>query len=264
MKTFDIKQSFKSALNTLKARKGLYLGATVLIGIVLMALDSMSKSHSAIVGFVGALALIAMQFVVTAGSMNFILKDIKKESVTYNDFLPPNQTLARYIKAVLRFLLKLLPFGLLAALAGIGGVGIAIFSGNMIAGIISVCVLIVAAVFATKLIITYYFFGYISIEETISSKDSLAKAKALSDGNRWKLLGFLILVGFINLLGGITFIGWIFTVPITMIATGYVYTSLKGISVNAPHSIDTEKVEVVSVESTPEKEETIAPVVETV
>lgn len=225
---FSYKQLFKDSYATLMARKLLYFGVTIVCVVILMMLDRLSQSPSVPISTLGTIALIVLQFLIAVGSTQFILKDLRKESVTYADFFPSNQVLVRYIKTTLRFILKLLPFGILLMASILGGAW-GIFGGKGAIALVSGVVLICALLVIIFLIIKYYFFGYIVVEEVISSKDALIRARELTKGHIWKLCGLMIVVGVLNFLGGVTFIGWIFSMPFSMILVGHVYMAVKGV-----------------------------------
>ncbi len=228
MQSFTLKQLFKKSYETLMGRKVLYFGVTIICVVILMMLDKLSQSYSVVTSTIGTIALILFQFLIAIGSTQFILRDIKKESVTYNDFFPSNEVLIRYAKTTLRFLLKLLPIIAVLMISMLGGAW-GIFGGKGVLALVSGVVLAVASVCAVYFIVKYYFFGYIIVEEVISSKDALTRAREMTKGKMWKLFGLMLLVGFLNFLGGITFIGWVFTMPFSMILVGHVYSILKNV-----------------------------------
>ena len=247
MKTFSIKQSFKKAYKSLMERKALYFGATLVAGLIVIVLGEMSDSHTTVVNTLGSIALVVFQFIITAGATQFILKDFRKENVTYNDFLPTNSVLKRYIKALLKLFVKLLPF-ILVAIASVLLVLSGVFgTTNFVVTIVSTFGIGVATILIIYYIIKYYFFSYISIEKSISAKEVMTEAEMMSNGNRLKLLLVMIIVGMLNFVGGITFIGWIFTAPISMLMVAHIYMALKGENV-------------AMAEETPKAEEVIAPI----
>lgn len=233
MQLFSYKQIFKSAYATLMGRKVLYFGVTIISVVVLMLLDKLSQSYSVVMSTVGTIASIVLQFLISVGAIHFILKDLRKENVTYNDFLPPNQVVVRYLKTTLRFLLKLLPLALLLGASMLGGAW-GVFGGKGLIALISGILLVVLMLCILYYIIRYYFFGYIVVEEVISSKDALIRAREMTHGRMWKLCGLMLVVGILNFLGGVTFIGWIFTLPLSMIMIGHVYMILKDVQLNLP------------------------------
>ncbi len=247
MNTFSIKDLFKKAYTTIMKRKALYFSVTFVVGIVVIMLDKISQSHSVLISLFGVLVLTLLHFLIAVGSIHFILKDLKGESVTYNDFLPSNQILIRYLKTLLRFILKLLPMILLIIGAIVGGAG-SILAGSGVVGVLSGIVLVCASVCILCLVIKYYFFGYVTVEENISAKDAIKKAGDISKENRWKLFWLMVVVGLLNLLGGVTLIGWIFTMPFSMIVVGYAYMALKNTPTENIPTEHTPKVEIVESE----------------
>jgi len=80
------------------------------------------------------------------------------------------------------------------------------------------------------------FFGFAIIEENLHAIDALKRSWALTKGHFWEvfLLGLVLCV--MNALGVIAFgVGILVTIPVTLVATAYVYDRLKSIpSVVAP------------------------------
>ena len=94
--------------------------------------------------------------------------------------------------------------------------------------------LIVAAGFLLLIIpgvlwmVTYWLFQYILIDKESGALVSLSEAKHISKGVRWPLFKFMMVVIALNIAGAITFmIGLFFTVPVTVVATAYVYRILQ-------------------------------------
>jgi uncharacterized membrane protein len=254
MKTFSIKQSFKSAYATLMARKALYFSATLVAGVIVIILSKISDAKSDAISSIGSIALLVFQFVITAGATQFILKDFRKENVTYNDFLPSNVVLSRYVKTVLRFLLKLLPF-ILVIVGSMLLLGFNLFSKPVfVIAIISTILVSVSAGILVFYIIKYYFFSYISIEKEVSPKEALDQAQELSKGNRAKIFKLMLLIGVLNFLGGVSLIGWIFTAPISMLVVAHVYKSLTGENVSMSEEVPKD-AEVVAPSSPTETEQ---------
>lgn len=58
--------------------------------------------------------------------------------------------------------------------------------------------------------------------------ESFDKSTSLTDGVKWELFGFLVIVILLNVLGAALFmIGLLVTLPVTMIAFAHIYTKLK-------------------------------------
>jgi uncharacterized membrane protein len=78
-------------------------------------------------------------------------------------------------------------------------------------------------VFATKL----QFAGYLVVDKNLGVVEALSQSWQMTRGNIWKLFFYCILLALINILGFIALIvGLLFTVPLTMLATAFVYRKL--------------------------------------
>jgi hypothetical protein len=63
--------------------------------------------------------------------------------------------------------------------------------------------------------------------------ESLTVSANITRGHRWHLMGYGIVLGLFNILGFITLVGWLITMPVSIIATAYVYRHLSGDPVTA-------------------------------
>ena len=70
----------------------------------------------------------------------------------------------------------------------------------------------------------FMFYGYVMIEKGLGPIDALKESKRLTDGVRWKLFLFSLLVIGLNLLGVLALlIGVLVTMTITFIALAHLY-----------------------------------------
>jgi len=75
--------------------------------------------------------------------------------------------------------------------------------------------------------IKFYFFDYLIIDKGLGPIDALEKSSEITRGIKFDLLSFGILIGIINLLGLLCLlVGLFVTIPITMVATAFVYRKL--------------------------------------
>lgn len=72
------------------------------------------------------------------------------------------------------------------------------------------------------------FYGWPIVDRGALVGESINVSANITRGHRWHLLGFFVVLGLFNLLGVITIFGWLVTVPISIIATAYVYRRLSG------------------------------------
>lgn len=77
--------------------------------------------------------------------------------------------------------------------------------------------------------IKYAFFGFVMVDKKTSIMDSFKTSAKLTEGVKWELLGFGIVMCVLNILGAIAIlIGLFVTIPITLMASVYVYRKLEG------------------------------------
>lgn len=73
----------------------------------------------------------------------------------------------------------------------------------------------------------YQFFGYLIVEKGMSPMDALRQSGKMTYGKKWFLLLFWIVLFFLNVLGAIVIgIGLLVTIPVSLLATMYIYKKL--------------------------------------
>jgi uncharacterized membrane protein len=101
------------------------------------------------------------------------------------------------------------------------------FIASLIQGILSligfILLIIPGIIFSTRL----QFTSYLIVDKKLKPVDAVKKSWSITRGNTWNLFFFGILLGLINLLGLICLVlGLFITVPLTMLATVFVYRKL--------------------------------------
>lgn len=75
--------------------------------------------------------------------------------------------------------------------------------------------------------IKFLFYDYFIIDKKLGPIEALKKSSAITKGQKWNLFVFFLIVFAINLIGALALlIGLFVTVPITMVATAFVYRKL--------------------------------------
>jgi len=75
--------------------------------------------------------------------------------------------------------------------------------------------------------IKFYFFSYLIVDKGLGPIEALKRSSAITDGSKWDLFLLGLLLFGINLIGAIPFfLGWFVTIPISMVATAFVYRKL--------------------------------------
>lgn len=99
--------------------------------------------------------------------------------------------------------------------------GLLVYSGIVLLGLI--LLIVPGIVWALK----YQFFGYIIAEKGVKPMDAIRESGKITYGKKWFLLLFWITLFLLNLVGLIVVgIGLFVTVPVSLLATVYVYKKL--------------------------------------
>lgn len=227
--TFSFSSTISAAWKLIKKEwKFLILAvlATVAVFIVLQVLKSVSEHHI-IPSIIVTLVSIIVGIAITLGWTNVVLKMIRSGRATWSDFKTdtrswPHYFLARIIYGIFMVaavIIILLPILAIVALSLpiplIVIVGILLFVGGLM-------LLIWVG-------IRYMFITFIAIDQPKLRAWKMMQASAkLSKGHMFDLFGFVMLMLLINIVGLLLFVvGLIITVPLSKIATVYVYEYLK-------------------------------------
>jgi len=77
--------------------------------------------------------------------------------------------------------------------------------------------------------VKYSLVTYLIVDKGMSPVEALHKSGEITNGSKWRLFWFGIVLGLINIVGAlIFFVGLLFTIPLTMLAMTYVYRKLLG------------------------------------
>ncbi|MDX9703209.1 MAG: hypothetical protein RBU23_09215 [Candidatus Auribacterota bacterium] len=75
--------------------------------------------------------------------------------------------------------------------------------------------------------IKYVFFHFLVLDKQMQAIDSLKKSSRITDGVKWKLFLFFILMYLFNIAGVcLLFVGLFFTIPMSFLALAYIYHEL--------------------------------------
>jgi uncharacterized membrane protein len=137
-----------------------------------------------------------LDLVIGIGLVSIALKFIDKKKPQYKDLF--------YYKPIINYFLASLLTGLIV----IGGLILLIIPGIYFA-------------FRLK------FAAYLVIDKNLGPVEAIKKSWKMTKGNVWNLFFFGILLGLINILGFICLlVGLFITVPLSMLATAFVYRKL--------------------------------------
>ncbi len=147
-------------------------------------------------GVLAAIALIVLDIFLATGFTIIVLKIARGEDAYYKDLFPPLTVVVTYTFA-----------SLLASI--IIAVGFVLLIAPGIYFLLRFCMVRFAAV------------------DGVSIMESLKRSTRMTQGVRWHLLGFLLVLIGLNILGAILFlVGLLISVPVTMLAFAHIYQKL--------------------------------------
>ena len=74
----------------------------------------------------------------------------------------------------------------------------------------------------------WQFFSYLVIDKDLDVIESLKRSWEITQGEKWRLFGLMIVLWFMNLFGALLFgVGLLWTIPTSMLAVGYAYRVLQ-------------------------------------
>ena len=177
---------------------------SALIFKVLLTLFALQIVHSIVAktlmpslqGVLALFGITVLGIVLGAGAVVITLKLVRGEHAEYTQIMPPLGLAARY------------------------------FFASALAGIITVVGLVLLIIPGIYLMLRFSMVRFAALDGN-GIVGSLKKSGELTEGVKWKLLGFLLTLLGLNFLGFLLLVvGLIVTVPITMIAYAHVYQKL--------------------------------------
>ena len=73
------------------------------------------------------------------------------------------------------------------------------------------------------------FYGFPIVDQDALVGESITISANVTKGHRWHLFGFGIVLWLLNILGFITIVGWLITVPVSVLAVTAVYRRMSGV-----------------------------------
>ncbi len=150
-------------------------------------------------GFILFAADFALTIVISMGLVKIALRfcDNENEKGRFSDLFSQWRLFFKYLFAIILFNLIFLAGFLLLIIPGI------------------------------YLAIKFWFFDYFIIDKGLGPIKALKRSSAITNGHKWNLFVFLLMLFGINLLGSLALvIGLFITIPITLLAVAFVYRKL--------------------------------------
>lgn len=195
---FSIKESLWFGWEKLRAHSRLLLSAMLALFAIEVTSSVIEKVlGNELEGILASIALAFVSFVISTGFTLIALKLARGEEARLGDLLPPGELLWRYL--------------LVSILVGV----------IVVAGII--LLIIPGIYFAVRLSMANYL-----VLEGSGVREALHKSGKMTDGSKWHLLGFFVVLILVNIVGALLLgVGLLVSVPVTAVAFAHVYLKLK-------------------------------------
>ncbi|MDB5266896.1 MAG: hypothetical protein JWN89_711 [Parcubacteria group bacterium] len=215
MKTISIKGAFKRGWELFKANQKFLIPVTLLL-LVLGSLDN-SGDHQGFYGYghagfhsrgfdVGmhhgggmfSILLFVLALFLQIGFMKSLLKIEEGQEPRWKD-------LVDHADLLIRFFVANLLYGILV------GVGLVL--------------LVIPGVY---FMVKYLFVPLLTIDKKLGIKEAFKESARMTEGVKWKLIGFLLVLVLANILGAVVFVvGLLVSVPVSALAYIHVYKKLR-------------------------------------
>ncbi len=197
---FSISEALKYGWEAFKKHAGFLIGFTIVIGLITLIPDFMTEKLFA------------------RGSLGFVIGKI----------------LSRLIGLLLGMAATRISLDLfdndqadLARLGELPGVAVPYLVGKVLYGVIVLLGLVLLIVPGLIAAYMFLYVGYLIIDRHLGPVEALKESKALTTGVKWDLFLFSLVVAVINIIGVLClFIGLVVTIPMTLMASVFVYRRL--------------------------------------
>jgi uncharacterized membrane protein len=198
MKSFSINEALSAGWTAFTGRAGFFIGLLLLLGVLSIIPQIVIKSVEAVwLAIVLGIVFQLFQYFLTVGMLRISLMVVDGGQASIGDLFSGAPSFAPYV------------------------LGTLLYSLIVAAGLV---LLVVPGIIA---MVMFGYYGYLIIDSGLGPVDALKASAALTQGARWKLLGFGFVLTVLNLLGAVPFgLGLFATVPVSLVAMAFVYRRL--------------------------------------
>lgn len=198
MQSFSIKEAFTFAWNTFKKEPWLYGGIALVVIAISFVVNRIAGEMGGMIGSLLSLVAVLIQWWVYLAFARIALAAHAGQPVSFKMLTEVKWD--TYYKFALAMILS----------------GIIVFIGLVL--------LIVPGIIAQLMLSMVVF---VALEKHMGVIDMLKESRRLTDGHKWTLFGFMLIVAVMNIIGALIFgIGLLVTVPLTILAMAHVYKKL--------------------------------------
>ncbi len=223
---FSIGTALRFGWEQTRLHSALVFGLVILIAVLSVAHGIVSAHPLVSVSRgIASVLLLILEILVSVGTTIIVLRLAKHEPATFGMVIPPWALLWRYlIASLLVAIIVLCGIGIPGALAALAYYSFGLtLSGKILIGI----GVGVACIVGLYLLVIYSMVKFAAIDGLHSVIAILRRSMEITQGARWQLLLFFIVLILLNILGLIVFfVGLLVTIPVTMLSSAYVYITL--------------------------------------
>ncbi len=197
---FSKGEAIRFGWNTVKSNLGFFIALLVVMCLILFVpqiIAELMEENTPILSIIINIAVCVLNAVITMGLMKITIKFCNNEKGSFADLFSCFPLFFKYL------------FGsILYALIVIGG---------------TILLIIPGIIWAIK----FQFFIYLIVDKELGPIEALERSSAITNGVKWNLFLFGLLLFLINLFGLLCLlIGLFVTIPMTMVAMAFVYRKL--------------------------------------
>lgn len=199
-KKFSKKEALEFGWRTVKNNIGFFIGISAIVGLIFVVPEIVAKfwkKEAPIASAIISFPFWILQVISVMGLIKISLKFCDGQKPEFKDLFLAYPLFFKYLFASILF-------GLIVS----AGIILLILPGIIWA-------------------IQFSFFRYFIVDKELGAIESLKRSSAITKGSKWDLFIFTLLVGIINIFGAfVSFVGLFLTVPLTLVATAYIYRKL--------------------------------------
>ncbi len=188
--------------NVLKKNARFFLGLLAIVIalniLISLVMSSFSEEAPQVLVFAFSIMVLILDALIGMGIIKISLKFCDQEPASYEELISPYPLLLKYI------------------------------AGSIIYAVIVVIGLIFLIVPGLYLALKYQFYDYLIIDQGKGPVEAIKMSGVLTKGVKWNLVLFWLMLAGINILGMLALgVGLIITIPLSWLATAYVYRRLQ-------------------------------------
>ncbi len=200
-KTISIKEALSVGWELFTAHLWFFLalifGISIIFSFLGLVQEEVKGTPPLLFAFVHLLVFIVNMFI-SMGLIRLALQFLRKEKPSIHTSFIPDHSFFPYVIGTFMYVLVIL-----------AGIILLIIPGFMWA-------------------VRYQFSSYLILDKHLSPREAFHESARMTKGIRSKLFGFMLVIALINILGALIFgIGLLVSIPVTMLAVGFIYLKLR-------------------------------------